>query len=180
MAPLFFDRVRNYRKSSHRNSIPFSRFNSLPKLSVPATPPPPLPCTRVRSCFSPRPRRSADIADLELYPVRKAHEYVKAADAAVKLGHLESAELHLRNAMGHYIKSSNLSEIIPEIAECSLLLGIVLERRGHLVQAELFLRDAAKRMEKEAAFVPLIILRKILINTGRFDEADELPLPENI
>jgi len=82
--------------------------------------------------------------------------------------------------MGHYIKSSNLSEIILEIAECSLLLGIVLERRGNLAQAELFLRDAAKRMDKEAAFVPLFILRKILINTGRIEEANELPSPENI
>jgi len=101
---------------------------------------------------------------------------MKAADAAMKVGHLESAELHLRNAFRNYIKSPNLADIVIQVAECTLLLGIVLERRGHLVEAELFLRDAARRLEKDAALVPLLILRNILRNTRRFKEANELPL----
>lgn len=109
-----------------------------------------------------------------MFPLEKARIYIKAADLAMKHGHLESAELHLRNAFANYIKSPNLTDIIVEVAECSLLLGIVLERRGNLVEAELLLIDAAKRLEKGAAFVPLFILRNILLNAGRIKEANKV------
>jgi len=140
--------------------------------------------------------RSADIAELELFPLEKARVYVQAAEAAVKVEHLESAELHLRNSHRYYRRaiddyvdgsanrrvsdSGSCSEVEGmemEWAECIMLLGIVLERRGHMVEAEDVLKEATRRlvkMEPELALVPMCILKKMFLECGRYKEARRL------
>ena len=111
--------------------------------------------------------RAADLAELELDPANRVLAYMAAADAAVDLGHLDSAEHHLKKALTnagretpHYVK-----------AECFALLGILAERAGRIDDAEKFCKESLKLSGDVQSYVPIFVLGTIYNRAGRLDEA---------
>ena len=111
--------------------------------------------------------RAADIAELELNPANKVMAYMAAADAAVALGHLNSAEQHLRAAVANAGRDT-----APYVkAECFALLGILAERRGRFDDAERYCKESLKLSGDVQSYVPIFVLGALYNRAGRLDEA---------
>ena len=103
--------------------------------------------------------RAADLAELELEPANRVLAYMAASDAAVDLGHWDSAEYHLKKALTnagretpHYVK-----------AECFALLGILAEHAGRIDGVEKFCKESLKLCGDVQSYIPIFVLGTIII-----------------
>ena len=110
---------------------------------------------------------AADLAELELEPANRMLAYMAAADAAVDLGHWDSAEHHLKKSLTNAGReTSNYVK-----AECFALLGTLAERAGRIDGAEKFCKESLKLCGDFQSYIPNFVLGTIYNRAGRLDEA---------
>lgn len=153
-------------KTNRSNQIPNARSErlratlkqSLRRLSIGEKPP-----RKVQS--TPHINHVSTLVD----PSERATIYMQAADEAVRVGDILSAQEYLRDIL------RNCIDVSPHVtAEVLALLGIVADRLGHLKEAEILLNQSLGKSGDIQSFVPLYVLAGIYQRTGRNDEADRL------